>query len=212
MKSRFIRIAALSLILVLSGGLPANALPVGAPSRTLETGGFSLSGSIGYTDMEVDDRDVSSKSFFMKGAFGTVSGLTPYFKLGFADLESGDFEGNLDFGFGGGVLLDLFSQKSGSEFRLSLDTQVGWVNSSEGSDSRDFFEGQLAILGSARTGGTQTYGGMAASFLEMDSAEENGKGHIFFGMDYFIDFNLYFNAEAHLFGENTLILGVGYLF
>jgi len=212
MKFRFILPGVLSLFLLPAGVLPAHALSVGAPARTLEAGGFSLSGLIGYTDLEVDDRDVSSKSLFFKGAFGGANGVTPYFKLGFADLEVGSFEGSLDFGFGGGVLLDLLTQRTGRGFRLSLDTQVNWVDSSEGSDSRDLFEGQLALLGSTRSGGTQTYGGFAASFLKLDNTEENGKGHLFFGVDYFMDFNFFFNAEAHFFGESALFLGVGYLF
>ena len=63
------------------------ALPVGAPARTLEIGGFSLAGSIGYMDSEVRDVDVTSKSFIVKGAFGGADGVSPYFRLGFADLE-----------------------------------------------------------------------------------------------------------------------------
>jgi len=212
MRFRLILAVNAFLFILFSCVAPVQALPVGAPSRTLDAGGFSLTGLIGYTDMEVDERDVSSKSFFLKGAFEGASGLTPYFKLGFADLEAGSFEGSLDFGYGGGVLLDIFTQQTGREFRVSLDTQVNWVESSEGSDSRDLFEGQLALFGSTKSGGTQTYGGFAASFLKLDSTEENGKGHLFFGVDYFMDFNFFFNAEAHFFGESALILGVGYLF
>jgi DNA helicase HerA-like ATPase len=74
----------------------------------------------------------------------------------------------------------------------------------------------LAILGSTKSGGTNAYAGLAASFLSFDgggaNADDNGKAHIFFGMDYFMDYNFYFNAEAHLFGEDTLSVGVGYLF
>ncbi len=212
MRSRFLLFAALSLFLLPASVLPAHALSVGAPARTLEEGGFSLSGLIGYTDLEVDDRDVSSKSLFFKGAFEGARGVTPYFKLGFADLEVGSFEGSLDFGFGGGVLFDLLTSMTERGLRVSLDTQVNWTDSSEGSDSHDLFQGQLALLGSTRSGGTQTYGGFAASFLKLDNTEENGKGHLFFGMDYFMDFNFFFNAEAHFFGESSLSLGVGYLF
>jgi hypothetical protein len=217
MKSHMIRLIALLLFLAVLCIDPVHALPVGAPVRTLDVGGFSLSGVIGYTSVEVEQTDVTSKSFFFKGAYGGSDGVTPYLKLGFADLKlDRDFEGSLDFAFGGGLLLDLVTQESGGGFRVSLDTQVNWVDSSEGSTSSDLFEGQLAILGSTRSGGSNAYAGLAVSFLNLESggisADDNGKGHIFFGVDYFMDFNFYFNTEVHLFGEDTLAVGVGYLF
>jgi hypothetical protein len=214
---RYIVFAVITLFSPFIGLVPsASALPVGAPVRTLDVGGFSLSGSIGYTDLQVDDVDLTSKSFFFKGAFGSGDGLTPYLRLGFADLEGRGVTGSLDFAFGGGVLVDLVTQESGSGFRVSLDAQVSWVDSSEGSTSLDLFEGQLAVLGSTKSGGTNAYAGLAASFLSFDgggtNADDSGKAHLVFGIDYFMDFNFYFNAEAHLFGEDTLSVGVGYLF
>ena len=208
----------ITLLLTITVAAPmAHALPVGAPARTQEQGGFSLSGSIGYTSLEVRDFDVNSKSFLLKGAFGGASGVTPYFKLGFADLEAdGGFKGSMDLAYGGGVLLDIVTQESGSGFRASLDAQVQWSESSDGPDSYDLFEGQLALLGSTRSGGTNGYAGIASSFMSLDgggnSEDDNGQGHLFFGVDYFMDYNFYFNAEVHLFGQDTLSVGVGYQF
>jgi hypothetical protein len=208
----------ITLLLTITVAAPmAHALPVGAPARTLELGGFSLTGSIGYTSLEIRDVDVDSKSFLFKGAFGGVSGVTPYFKLGFADLEAdGGFKGSMDLAYGGGVLLDIVTQESGSGFRASLDAQVQWSESSEGSVSYDLFEGQLALLGSTRSGGTNGYAGIAATFINLDgpgvSEDDNGKGYLFFGVDYFMDYNFYFSAEVHLFGQDMLSVGVGYQF
>jgi hypothetical protein len=191
----------------------AQALPVGAPSRTLELGGFSLTGSIGYTSLEIRDVDVNSKSFLFKGTFGGASGVTPYFKLGFADLEAdGGFKGSMDLAYGGGVLLDIVTQESGSGFRASLDAQVQWTKSSEGSASYDLFEGQLALMGSTKSGGTNGYAGIAASFINLDVPDDNGQGHLFFGVDYFMDYNFYFSTEVHIFGQDMLSVGVGYQF
>jgi len=216
MRSHLIKLVALSFVFLVCNTRVASALSVGAPVRTLDVGGFSLSGSIGYLDLEVNDVDVTSKSFFFKGAFSGGDGVTPYLKIGFADLEAAGVEGSLDFAYGGGVLLDLVGQESGAGFKVSLDAQVSWVESKEGSASLDLFEGQLAILGSTKSGGTNAYAGLAASFLSLDgggeNVDDNGKAHLFFGVDYFMDYNFYFNAEAHLFGEDALSIGVGYLF
>lgn len=216
MKSHLLKIFVLSFALILCSAQAVSALSVGAPVRTLETGGFSLSGTIGYMDLDIDDVNVTSKSFFFKGAFAGGDGVTPYLKLGFADLEAGSVEGSLDFSYGGGVLLDFIGQQGGAGFKVSMDAQLVWIESSEGSSSLDLFEGQLSILGSTRSGGTNAYAGLAASFLNFDGegtdGNENGKSHLFFGIDYFMDYNFYFNAEAHLFGEDSLSVGVGYLF
>ena len=216
MRAFFTCLIALFMLIVLYPVPAAHALSVGAPVRTLETGGFSLSGSIGYTVLDIRDEEVTSKSFFFKGAFAGADGIMPYLKLGFADLEVGPFEGSLDFAFGGGVLLDLFTQESASGFRASLDAQVMWLDSSEGGANLDLFETQLSLLGSVRTGGTNAYAGISSSFTDLDGGSlnesENGQAHLFFGMDYFMDYNFYFNVEAHLFGQNMLNVGVGYQF
>lgn len=217
MRSHKIIFFTLLFVAVMTAAQPALALPIGGPARTLEPGGFSLTGSIKYTSMEVRDVDVTSKAFLFKGAFGGTSGVTPYFKLGFADLEAdGGFKGSLDFAYGGGVLLDLITQESGAGFRVSLDGQAQWSESSEGSTTVDLFEGQLALLGSTRSSGTNGYAGIAASFISLDGAgnseDDNGKGHLFFGVDYFMDYNFYFSAEVHLFGQDTVAVGVGYQF
>lgn len=216
MRSIFIYLAAFFMVTMLIPVPAAHALSLGAPVRTLADGGFSLSGSIGYATFDIRDEEVTSKSFFFKGAFAGSDGLMPYLKLGFADLEAGSFEGSLDFAFGGGVLFDLVTQESGNGFRASLDGQILWIQSSEGSANVDMMESQLAFIGSIRTGGTNAYTGIASSFINVDGGglneNESGQAHVFFGVDYFMDYNFYFNAEAHLFGQDMLNIGVGYQF
>jgi len=216
MRSLYTCLIALVMAAVFGPVPSVHALSVGAPSRGFETGGFSLSGSIGYTTLDVRDEEVTSKSFTVKGAFESTQRLMPYLKLGFADLEAGGFEGSLDFAYGGGVLLDLIGQEDESGFRLSLDGQLFWTESSESGTTLDMFESQLTLIASARTGGTNSYGGIAASFITLDGGgldeNENGQTHLLFGVDYFMDYNFYFNAEAHLFGQDMISIGVGYLF
>lgn len=215
MKKSAVILIALAVAVVLSPVPDAHALSVGAPARTLEPGGFSLSGSIGYATIDIRSEEVTSKSFFLKGAFAGNGRIMPYLKLGFADLEVGSFEGSMDFAYGGGFLLDLVTQSGTSGFRASLDAQILWTESGEGSSNADLLESQVSLLGSTRTGGTNAYGGIAVSFLNMDgpyNEEENGQSHLFFGVDYYMDYNFYLNVEAHLFGQDMLSLGVGYQF
>jgi hypothetical protein len=57
---------------------------------------------------------------------------------------------------------------------------------------------------------------VAFSYVDLEGEGNNLSDksipHLLFGLDYFMDFNFYFNLEAHLFGENSISLGVGYLF
>ena len=216
MRTFFVCLITLVMLAVLCPVPSAHALSVGAPVRTLEEGGFSLSGSIGYTTLDVEDEEVTSKSFFVKGAFPASDWIMPYVKLGFADLEVGSFEGSLDFAYGGGVLLDLMNRENSSGFKASLDAQILWAESSDGGTNVDLVESQLSLIGSVQTGGTNAYAGFSTSFVDLDGGgfneNENGQGHILFGVDYFMDYNLYLNVEAHLFGQDMLNVGVGYQF
>jgi hypothetical protein len=204
-------VAALLLITPMS----ASALNVGAPSKPVDDGGSALSGSIGLFSVDVENVKVDSKSFILKGIFGISDTVSPYIKLGFADIsvDTDSFEGNLGFSYGGGMLLDIISPGEEEGLSVSVDTQVLWIGSS--SDYK-LFECQLAVVGSLKSSGTTGYGGFAISFLNLDgggaSRDESAQGHLFFGFDYFMDYNYYFNVEAHLFGEDMISAGVGYVF
>ncbi len=204
-------VAALMLITPISAG----ALNVGAPSTSVDDGGSAFSGSIGFLTADVENTDVDSKSFILKGIFGISDSVAPYFKLGFADIsvDADGFEGNLGFAYGGGVLLDVISPGEEEGLTVSVDSQVLWIGSSA---DYDLFQGQLAVIGSLKSSGTTGYGGFASSFLSLDgggiSRDEGAQSHLFFGFDYFMDYNFYFNIEAHLFGEDAISAGVGYIF
>ena len=216
MRKGIITVAA--ALFVMTTPLVAKALNVGSPGKSVDLGGSVLSGSIGFLSVDVEDVEVDSKFFLFKGAFGVSENLTPYFKVGFADISvnAAGFEGNLGFAFGGGFLLDLVSPGDEEGLTVSLDSQVLWTGSSEAGADYDLFQGQLAVMGSMKSGGTTGYGGLAASFLTLDGGgltrDESARGHIFFGFDYFMDYNFFFNIEAHLFGQSMISAGVGYLF
>ena len=215
MLNRYLLIPVFALALLFSQY--AYALDVGSPGEALERGQASLSGSIGYSEVEIDKTDVSSASFMFKGTYAVSQVVNPYIKLGTADLRVSDFGfgGSLGFAYGGGVLFRVFSPEE-SSLSINVDTQAQWRQSKESSTSYDMFEGQVALLGSVKSGGTNGYGGLAFSYVDLkgegNSLSEKTIPHLLFGLDYYMDFNFFFNMEAHLFGENSISLGVGYLF
>lgn len=208
----------LAFAMALLTGVPrVQAINVGAPAGFLDMGKSSISGSVGYEELEIEGHKVTSKSFMGKGMIGLSPEVTPYLKLGFADMSVDDygFSGNLGFSYGGGVVFKLFAPTE-SDFSLNLDAQLLWSNSSEGGRDFDLFQKQLALLGTVKSGGTTGYAGFAVEFMTLDGPpgglDENGHGFLVFGMDYFMDFNFYFSMEAHLFGEDAVSVGVGYRF
>ena len=209
-------LAALAAAAVMVSAPAAHALSVGAPGKALELGGSSISWAFGFTEMDVDDVDVDSKSLIFKGAVGATESLTPYIKIGFADLETGNIEGNLGFAWGGGALFELVTPGEESGLSVNLDLQVLWWDSEDGGVDVDAFAGQAALMGAIKSSGTTGYGGVAVKAIDLDGGpvnlDESSQTSLFFGVDYFIDFNFYFNLEAHLFGEDSITLGIGYLF
>ena len=135
MKSKILFQAVLAVLFLIFFTLPVYALGLGSPAGTLDVGETSISGSLTYTSFEAGDNDVNAKSFIFKGAHGSTSSITPYFKLGFADLEVEDvsFRGSLDFAFGGGVTLGLLQPQDESGLEVAVDAQILWWDSSDGS-------------------------------------------------------------------------------
>jgi hypothetical protein len=198
--------------------LPASsfALGVGGPGRDLELGKTSLGAGFSYSSYQLDKVDCANIDFSGKFAFGVAPGVTPYFRLGFSTLSIGSEDGTLGFAYGGGVLLRLMAPPSPDGLSLLTDLQVMRGESEVGGGSFTHTRIQGALFGSLRSGGTTTYGGVAATSYAIDAPgpdpSSEVKTHLFFGLDYFVDFSFYLNAEAHLFGEDTVSLGVGYLF
>ncbi|NOY87269.1 MAG: hypothetical protein GXP52_08225 [Deltaproteobacteria bacterium] len=213
-KVLILLVSAMVLLIDVPG---VQAINLGAPVGFLDLGKSSISGSVGYAELDIAGHKVTSKSFMGKGMIGFSPKVTPYLKLGFADMSVDDygFSGNLGFSYGGGVVFKLFAPTD-SDFSLDLDTQLLWSNSSEGGQKFDLFQEQLTLLGIVKSGGTTGYAGFAVEFMTLDGPpgglDENGRGFLVFGMDYFMDFNFYFSMEAHLFGEDAVSVGVGYRF
>jgi hypothetical protein len=189
----------------------ALALDVGAPGRDLELGKTVLGASFSYTSFDIDHSEFSTRAFCGKAAFGVAPGVTPYVRLGFADLSAPGADGTLGLAFGGGVLLRLMTPASPDGLTLLADIQGMRSDSEIGGSAVPLTRFQGAMLGSVRSGGTTAFGGAALASIKADH-ETDTKSFLFFGLDYFIDFNFFLSAEAHLFGEDTISLGVGYLF
>lgn len=205
----------LSLALALAGLLSpaaAPALDVGGPGRDLEVGKSVTGVGFSYTSFELGAEDFSSRALMGKAAFGVAAGVTPYLKVGFADLSAPAGDGTLGFAYGGGVLLRLMSPASPDGLSLAADLQGVRAESEISGVSVPATHLQGALLGSTRSGGTTTYGGIAVTSIDVKGSSGKTRSHVLFGFDYLVDLNFFLTGEAHLFGEDSLSFGVGYQF
>jgi hypothetical protein len=144
--------------------------------------------------------------------------------LGFADVEidKAGFEGTLgeSLSIGGRYAMLEFAD---NDTKLMLEVQGDYFRSSDGSDRIQHFGYHAATymvreFGAAgRVGYFYPYGGIRISY-----ADYSGRGvddftsadfiGVFGGADYFVNPNVFFTGEVHVFDETSLYLGVGHRF
>jgi hypothetical protein len=204
---------------------PAQTGGLAAP---VEGGGLALSATLAYSERDVKngrDDQVSSRRMLVRAAFGLVDGLDLYLTLGFSDanFDKLDFEGTLGPSVGGGLRYRLMNFPE-SALQLVLDLQGEYFRSQDGSKDLDHQAYHLATyvvkkIGAAgRVGYFYPYGGVRVSYARYDTNEgiDDTEGKdvvgVFGGTDYFVNPNVYFSGELHLFDETGIYLGVGYRF
>jgi hypothetical protein len=190
-------------------------------------GGFAVSAGIGYMERDVEDGvDAQAASFrtTLRAQLGVMEKLDLYALLGVADLEidGGGFKGTLGADLGVGARYSMLEFPD-SDARLMLDLQGEVGRSEDGSErvTRQSYHAATYLLGeygaAGRTGYFYPYGGIRVSYARYD-----GEGldnfiskdfvGVFGGADYFVNPNVFFSGEVHLFDETSLFLGAGYRF
>jgi len=143
--------------------------------------------------------------------------------LGDLDFDRADFEGSLGETFGAGARYGLLNFQE-SAMKLILDVQGEYLRSKD-SDARVRHQAYHAAallvkeIGAAgRVGYLFPYGGVRVSYARYDANGDvddytgDDLVGVFGGVDYFVNPNVFFSGEAHLFDEMSLYLGAGYRF
>jgi len=204
---------------------PATAAQTGGLASSVGHGGLALAVGAGYVERDVKDgidAEAASRRLAFRAQFGVVEKLDVYAQLGFADVQIDDagFEGTL------GENLTLGARYAMLEFadsgtKLMLDVQGDYFRSSDGSDrllhlgyhAATYLVREFGAAG--RVGYFYPFGGIRLSYANYDGsgvddfASEDFIG-VFGGADYFVNPNIFFTGEVHVFDETSLYLGVGY--
>ena len=205
----------------------APAAPTGGLATAVGPGGFAISAGMGYVERDVEDRvdaEASTRRLTFRAQLGVVEKLDVYALLGFADVEIDDagFEGTLGENLGIGIRYAML-EFADSDTHLMLDLQGEYLRSQDGSHRIREQNYHAAIylmkeIGAAgRTGYFYPYGGIRVSYAHYDgSGVDNYVSKdfvgVFGGADYFVNPNVFFSGEVHVFDEMSLYLGVGYRF
>ncbi|WP_025323526.1 hypothetical protein [Deferrisoma camini] len=213
------------LVAALLVAAPAGAANVAGLAAPVGPGKFTVSGFVAYGEQDVEDGradEVSTRRMLGRVQVGVVDGLDLYGFLGFSDIQfqEADFEGTL--GGLGGVGAKIGVLRSG-DVRVVVDLQAEFDRSEDGSRRVRHQAYHLAgyvvrEIGAAGTVGYMyPYAGLrfTASRYDgggLDDYRQDGFLGVFGGADYFVNPNVYFTGEVHLFDETSIYIGVGHRF
>ncbi len=228
MRTRVMSLVLWSSLSALVLSAPARAAQVGGLVAPLGTLGFAVSGGLSYGERDVKDgssREVSTRRMLARAQLGLADNLDVYALLGLSDarFEGGGFDGTLGESVGLGVRYGLLHYPS-SAIRVVLDLQGEYFRTEDGSKRirhQGYHASVYAVheMGAAgRTGYIYPYGGLRMSYTRYDGSggadDYRGKDvlGVFGGADYFVNPQVFFTGEVHIFDETSLYLGVGYRF
>ncbi len=216
------------LLFGLSAAAPVSAAPTGGPAALLKPQGAALSFGVAYVERDVKGGggdEVSSVKTLLRGDYGILEDLTAYGFIGFSDLkfDDADFEGARAADLGAGVRYGLASVPS-SAVRLVLDLQAEFLRASDESNHVRQEAGHIAtyvvkeFAAAGDVGYFYPFGGFRVSYAkylgsgDMDNHRSKTLVGVFAGSDYFVNPNVFFSAEVHLFDEMSIAASAGYRF
>lgn len=207
-------LAALAVILT----LPATAMAGQIGGLADHMGGQLLTTtvSVGVIDRDIKrngaDDDFQMNILSARATYGLSDKVDLYATLGKANIDGvGKIDDSLEDLYGAGVKFLLF--EGVNKTRVIINAEANFMETS----NAKYQDISGAVIISKKRGNLTPYGGVKVSAvvinpdLGKDWEEEKGTG-FFAGVDYFVNPNVYFTGEIHVFAENTLFAGVGYNF
>lgn len=207
-------LATLALILT----LPATAMAGQIGGLADNMGGQLLTTTVyvGVVDRDIKnhgvDEDYKMNMLSARVTYGLSDKIDLYGTIGKANIDGfSTVDDSLEDLYGGGVKFLLF--EGVNKTRVTINAEANFLETSD-AKYRDI-SGSVVI--SKKRGNLTPYGGIKVSSVEIDAGllgdweEEKGTG-FFAGTDYFVNPNVYFTGEIHVFAENTIYAGVGYNF
>ena len=207
-------LAALAVILT----LPATAMAGQIGGLADHMGGQLLTAtvSVGIIDRDMklkgNGQDFESNMLTTRVTYGLSDKVDLYATMGKANIDGiGTVDDSLEDLYGGGVKVLLF--EGTNKTRITLNADANFMETS----NADFRDISVAVIISKKRGNLTPFGGMKVSSVEIDQDnvgtwEEDDSSGFFAGADYFVNPNVYFSGEMHVFAENTIYAGVGYNF
>jgi hypothetical protein len=216
--------AVLALLTVPLAGV-AHASASGGLAQPFSKGQGMFGVSMSYSQRDLHDApEAQSRKLYFKGAFGFGEGFDGYASLGFSDLkyEETSFSGSLGEFIGLGLRYGGFLLGEGPA-RLVFDLQWEYFGSEDGDDRVTVDAKHIAAyivreFGAAgKIGYFYPYAGLRYSMADYSNEDardyhENHSLGFFGGADYFVNPNVFFSGEMHIFDEESITITAGYRF
>lgn len=222
-------VARTTLLLILAsflGAGHARAAIVGGLATPLNESEASLSLIMGYSERDVEDGikdEARSKKFLFKGAYGLGHNADIYAILGLSDIDYKDvnFSGNLGETFGLGLRYSPVEFADGTKLVVNLEGE--YSASEDGSDKvkSQIYRGTVYAVGkfgsSGKFGFFFPYAGLSVSSASYDNDgyddyDSSGNIGLVAGTDFFVNPNIFFTLEFHVFDESAAAISAGYRF
>lgn len=158
---------------------------MGPPKAELEQGQYSLGIDYSFSDVDAEvsgygvswTEDIKTNTLFFNLGYGIADGWEGFLRLGIADVEADDFNGDNEFVYGFGTKFT-FSEQDAISWGTLL--QIGWFSSNDsgtviteghtitGKQEIDVYEIQIAIGPTYEVDDLKIYGGPFLHFISGD--------------------------------------------
>lgn len=203
----------------------AHASGSGGLAQPFSKGSGMFGVTMGYSQKDLHDApEAQSRKLFFKGGFGFGGGFDGYAYLGFSDLkyDESSFSGSLGELIGLGMRYGGFLIGEGPA-RMVIDLQWEYFGSEDGDrkatvDTKHVAAYIVREFGAAgKIGYFYPYAGLRYSDAHYSNDDwrdydENHNLGFFGGADYFVNPNVFFSGEMHIFDEESISLTAGYRF
>lgn len=203
--------------------IPCGAAQVGGLAWPAGKGGVTTSLTIGYADQNVKDSGdagVSTLRNLLRAEVGLTDDISAFGVVGISDIDVDDagYREGRGGSAGGGLRWGLVRSGEGMQLAVNLEAEYLKV----GDVSRASYRAATYVVkqygASGSMGFFYPFGGFEVSYSkyrgkdDVDDFRSKDFIGVFAGADYFVNPNVYFSGEIHLFDESSVYGTVGYRF
>ncbi|MCJ7729284.1 MAG: hypothetical protein MUO27_05340, partial [Sedimentisphaerales bacterium] len=147
MEKKMLLVAVVLMVVALAGSAALALAPMGPPTAGLKTGQFRVGVEYAHSDVDMeldgDELDgVTSNMIFGNLGYGIMDDWEGFVRLGVANVEVDEFDGDYGFAWGLGTKVTFLKQEN---LNWGALFQMTWTNSEDEDVELDAYDMQIAV-------------------------------------------------------------------